>query len=58
MAIKKICDCGSTKIDIFSAVEKKIDVKNDKVSIVEITYICQNCGSIEEESAYLYKNNI
>ena len=55
MAIKKICDCGSTKIDIFSAVENKVDVKNDKVSIVEITYICQNCGSTEEESAYLYK---
>lgn len=55
MSIKKICDCNSQNISIFSVVEKKTEVNKKEVPYVEITYVCNDCGAIDIEKAYLYK---
>ena len=55
MKIKKICTCGSFEVDVFSAIERKVDIKESKVPIVEITYVCNKCGNVHIENHYLYK---
>lgn len=46
--MKLLCDCGSNNMDIMS-----IEEKDSKV--VEINYICNDCGCIETDYRYLYK---
>lgn len=55
MAIKHVCDCGSNDTDIFSVVEKDFNVKDKIIKGVEITYICNKCGTVDITPAYLYK---
>lgn len=49
------CECENTNIDIFSAREVLEHSQDIDIPIVEINYICPNCGSIMTESAILYK---
>jgi exosome complex RNA-binding protein Csl4 len=44
---KILCKCGSTNGDIFSC--EQIDSH-----VVEIIYICKNCGHTEKRKYYLY----
>lgn len=55
MSIKKVCDCKSENISIFSAVKKQKKVNGTFVPTVEITYICNDCGEIDVDKSYLYK---
>lgn len=58
MTIKKVCDCGSFNTDIFSAKEKIVTIQEKKIPVVEINYICNDCGSMDTETPYLYKDKI
>lgn len=53
--IKHICKCGSENVEIMSVVETIDEIAGLKLSGVNITYICNDCGYSEKEHNHLYK---
>lgn len=54
--IKNICcRCKSENVDIMSVKERTIISDNKKISTVDITYVCTDCGNTEKINEFLYK---
>lgn len=54
-AINHVCKCGSLNTDILSVSEEIIENDGKKISVVEIKYICNDCGNVQINTEYLYK---
>jgi hypothetical protein len=44
-------------MDIMSVVQKHQENKGENINIVEITFICKQCGNTETRIEYLYNTN-
>lgn len=53
--IKHVCKCGSLNTDIVSVSEAVTEHNGKKISVAEINYICNDCGSGQIDTRYLYK---
>lgn len=51
-----ICDCKSNKVEVMSAIKKAVEIDKKDVNIVEINFICNNCGKGYTITSYLYEN--
>lgn len=49
----KICDYK--QVDVMSVREDVVKYEGKEIPTAIITYICPNCGWIEEDEHYLYK---
>ena len=47
--------CNFKQVDVMSVREEIIKHKGKEIPTATITYICPNCGWIEEDEHYLYK---